>query len=246
MLPTFPLLLTFILLLLAVAWLNQRIYHQTVILVYQLTASTEYTFTFYFVLMLPGIFVHEASHWVAAKVLGLRPGKFQIWPRKRGKKLRLGSVTARSGGIWLDSVVGIAPLVIGSLLIALIGQSVFAAGQVTNALVAGRLGETLTALRNAFRSTDGPLWAYFLFTLANGMMPSAPDREPIKPVLLYSALAVLIYLLLGMPLDPLAELFNSLRQPLQSVTSALLLTILVDLVVLFLLAVVSALVPRRM
>lgn len=231
--------------LLIVVWLNHRIFIETNLLAFYLTRSPQRAYILYFLLMLPGIFVHEGSHWIAARLLGLRPGKFRVWPEQKRKHIRLGSVTSRSGGIWLDSIVGAAPLLVGSLLIALIGQHVFAAGQIASSLVHGDFSSFLTGLRSALTQTDSPLWAYLLFTLANGMMPSAPDREPIKPVLAYAFFAVLIYLLLGLPLEPFADLLSGLLTPLQSVSSTLLLTILLDLCVLIFAATINSLIQRN-
>lgn len=239
------LLLAFTLSLLAVVWLNHKIFIQTNLFAFYLTRSPQRAYILYFLLMLPGIVVHEGSHWIAAKLLGLRPGKFRVWPQTKGKHLRLGSVTSRSGGIWLDSIVGLAPLAVGSLLIALIGQHVFSAGQIASALVQGDLEATFRLLGAALRQTDGPLWAYFLFTFANGMMPSAPDREPVKPVAVYVSLAILVYLLLGLPLEPFTGLLTVLLGPLQSISSTLLLTILLDLVVLLVVTLLTWLVKRE-
>lgn len=238
------LLLAFSASLLIVARLNHRIFIETNLFAFYLTRSPQRAYILYFLLMLPGIFVHEGAHWMAAKVLGLRPGKFRVWPQTKGKHIRLGSVTSRSGGIWLDSIVGIAPLLVGSLLIALIGQHVFAAGQIASALVQGNLPDFWSRLGTALNQNDSLLWAYLLFTLANGMMPSSPDREPIKPVLVYSAFAVLLYLLLGLPLEPFADLFNSFLLPLQSISSTLLLTILLDLVVILIIGSVNRIIQR--
>lgn len=231
--------------LLIVVWLNHRIFIETNLLAFYITRSPQRAYILYFLLMLPGIFVHEGSHWLAARLLGLRPGKFRVWPQAKGKHIRLGSVTSRSGGIWMDSIVGVAPLLVGSLLIALIGQHVFSAGQIASALVQGNLPALWDGLRTALNQTDSPLWAYLLFTLANGMMPSAPDREPMKPVVLYGSMAILLYLVLGLPIEPFAALLAGMLTPLQSVSSTLLLTILLDLLVLFVVSVLNGMIQKN-
>ena len=40
------------------------------------------------------------------------------------------------------------------------------------------------------------------FAIGNAMMPSPSDTEPIKPLLLYVALAATLYFLVGLPLAP--------------------------------------------
>jgi len=36
----------------------------------------------YSLLMLPGVLVHEASHWVAATLLGVKAGRFSVVPER--------------------------------------------------------------------------------------------------------------------------------------------------------------------
>ena len=39
----------------------------------------------FWVLFLPGTLLHEISHWLTAKLLGVKTGKFSLWPKpKRG------------------------------------------------------------------------------------------------------------------------------------------------------------------
>jgi hypothetical protein len=220
-------------------WLNQQIYQQLYSIVYRLTASHKQAYTSYFLLMLPGIFVHEGSHWLVARLFGLKPGKFRVWPKPGAKSLRLGSVTFRSGGIWLDSIVGLAPLLIGSLLLAWIGQAVFQSDQMLDYFLTQGSMNGLRALASLLSRPDGLLWSYLLFTIANGMMPSASDREPLGPVLTSIVITLVLFLLLGLPVTALTSLFTAFLSPLQSVVSTLLLTIALDVAVLVALAILS-------
>ena len=232
--------------LLALAALSAQISLELQRVVYHLTGSIDYAVVVFFLLLLPGILIHEASHWIVAKVLGLKPGKFRVWPVRKGRMVGLGSVTTRSGGIWLDSLVGIAPLVMGTLLVGFLSRQWFAAEVLANAFSNGSLRGWLESLSSAFRQPDAALWAYLVFTIANGMMPSAPDREPVKPVLVYVGLAALGYLLLGLPLDPVRQTLEAGSARLMWLNSALVVTIALDVVVLVVLFLLSALTaPRR-
>jgi hypothetical protein len=234
-----PALLLFAVALLALAGLSRLISLRVHATVYLLTRAEGLAVAAYFLLMLPGIFVHEAAHWIVAKLLGLRPGRFTIWPKRHGRMVTLGSVTMRSGGIWLDSLVGIAPLVAGTILVALLARGLFTAAQLDAMMgyaapqAAGRpdLMRWLDAIGVAVARPDSAVRLYLIFTIANGMMPSAPDREPVKPVLVYIALAAALYLIAGLPLDPLANALAALVAPLMRVNAALVITVLLDLVV---------------
>jgi hypothetical protein len=87
------------------------------------------------------------------------------------------------------------------------------------------------SLRAALREPDAALWAYLLFAVANAMMPSASDREPLKPVLLYAGLAVVVYLLLRFPLGPIVSTVAFITPTVQELTSAFLLVLLLDLAI---------------
>jgi hypothetical protein len=227
----------FILTLLGLAWLSRQISQSFQLAVYAVTRSKDAPTVAIFLIFLPGVVIHEAAHWGMARLLGLRTGKFRIWPKRQGRHIGLGSVSVESKGVLPDSLVGLAPLLAGSILVVLIGNHVFNAYAVAGTLAQGRLIEGFQAFWRALGEPDGALWAYLLFAIANAMMPSASDREPIKPVLLYATVAVVLYVLLGMPLSPLTSLMQWMTPALQNLSSAFLFTIVLDaaaLVVLYL------------
>lgn len=231
--------------LLALAWFSGRISLGIQQVVYNFTGSVDYAVIAYFLLLLPGIVVHEAAHWVTAWALGLKPGKFVIWPKRRGRMVGLGSVTALRGGPLRDSLVGMAPLFAGTILVALMADAWFGGAALEQDLAGGSLALWFGALAAAFQRPDSALWAYGIFVIANGMMPSAPDREPLKPLLVYIALAALLYLLLGLPLDPLGALLDAGAGPLTYVNGALIVTLLLDVGVLVVLLMLGAVTLRR-
>ena len=203
--------------------------------IYMATHSMDMATVGLFLVLLPGIFIHEGAHWLMARVLGLRTGKFRVWPKRQGKMIGMGQVTVEQGGMWRDSLVGMAPLLIGSVLVALIGRHIFGANQLMTLLYEGELGAMFQTLAAALRRPDSALWAYLLFAIANAMMPSASDREPLLPVLLYLGFALIIYFFLGMPLTPFSAALNWLMPGLENLTSGLIFTIILDLIVLALL-----------
>ncbi len=242
---TLWLLTGFVLSLFGLAWLSRQISHHIQLPVYYLTRSKDAPALAIFLVFLPGVIVHEAAHWGMARLLGLRTGKFRVWPKRQGRHIGLGSVSVESRGPLLDSLVGIAPLLAGSVLVAWIGNQVFAAYDLAGSLAQGQIVEGFQAFRRALGEPDGVLWAYLLFAIANAMMPSASDREPVKPVLLYAGVAVLLYVLLGMPLRPLTTLMQWTTPALQTLSSALLFTIVLDVIALAALYLIRLLVAHK-
>jgi hypothetical protein len=234
----------FLLLLLVLAWLSRQISLLIQLPVYHLTRSQDAPTVAIFLVFLPGVLIHELAHWSMARLLGLRTGKFRVWPRRQGRHIGLGSVSVQSKGALADSLVGLAPLVVGVAVVAAVGSFFFGTYNMADRLSSGDYAGALTAFWAALRQPDGALWAYLLFAVANAMMPSAADREPIKPVLLYAALAAIIYVVLRLPAGPFVTLMGKITPALQVLVSAFLFTILLDLAALLVLWVIRLLIAR--
>lgn len=235
----------FILLMLLLAWLSRQISILTQQLTFALTRSKEAPTVAVFLLFLPGVIVHEAAHWLMARMLGLRTGKFRVWPRRQGRHIGLGSVSVESRNPVLDSLVGLAPLIAGSVLVTLIANAIFGADALAGTLAQGALRDGWSEFRRALGRPDGAIWAYFLFTIANAMMPSASDREPLQPVIVYAVAAASLYILLGMPLEGLGVVLVWAMPALESLSAGLLFTVILDLLVVAVLFVLRLLVFRR-
>ncbi len=230
--------ISFVLSLLLLAWLGRQISIHIQIPVYYGTGSKDAPTVALFLIFLPGIFIHEAAHWTMAKLCGLKTGGFRVWPTRKGKQIGLGSVNVASGGVFVNSLVGMAPLIVGTLLIGLISHYVFATGRLADALATGSLGDVFNVYIQLFAVQDSYLWAYLLFTIANSMMPSASDREPIRPIIIYSTLGVIIYFALGISTEVLQQIIGWLLPTLQNLTSAFTFTIILDVLVLSVLYVI--------
>jgi hypothetical protein len=226
----------FALLLLLLAWMSRQIGLLIQENVYRITRSPDLAMVILFIVYLPGILVHESAHWLMAKVLGLKTGKFRVWPRKQGRQIGMGSVSVARGGTIADSAVGLAPLIIGSILVALIGTQIFQTEQISsiwqtrnwNAI----LGQWQTALTS---NPDGLLWSYLLFAVANAMLPSSSDREPLKSLLLYILIFGGIYFLIDRSGQVFLQIAAWLVPSIQILVSAFLFIAILDVVVLALL-----------
>lgn len=231
--------------LFGLGWCARQISLRTQLVVYYLTGSADHAALAIFLLLLPGVFVHELAHWLAAKLVGLRTGKFRVWPTRQKTHIGLGSVTVQRGGPWRDAFVGIAPLVAGTALLALIGAIALQSDLLLGQLEQGRLIDTLGAFFQAFTRADALLWSYLLFTIGNSMMPSRSDREPLKLVWIYVVFAVLVYFVVGLPIDPVTLLLGWVIPAFELVVSGVLFTILLDALVLAVLYPAEALLAMR-
>lgn len=236
-----PTLLIFAVGLLVLAWCSYQISLRTQLVTYYLTGSLDMATLAIFLLLMPGVFVHELSHWLTARLLGLRTSKFRVWPQRHKDRIGLGSVSVQRGGAWRDSIVGMAPLITGTMLLAIIGALAFQSDQLLEQLQQGRVLDTVGQFYQALGNADALVWAYLLFVIGNSMMPSRSDREPVKPLLLYLGFAVLIYFIVGLPLDPITALLGWVLPAFQIVAGAILFTIGVDVAVILVLLVLQLL-----
>jgi hypothetical protein len=207
-----------------------------------LTGSPKVAMWLYWVLFLPGTFVHELSHWLVAKLLLVQTSRFSLWPQmKKGGELQMGSVQVEVSDPFRHSLIGLAPLLVGSLAVLLIGQGRLELGRLVEALSSGEVEAISEAITYILLQSDVWLWFYLIFAISNAMLPSASDREAWRTVLLYLALA--LGLAIGLGLNP------TMPPPLQALglmiitylLSAFVITIGVDLFFIVIIALTETL-----
>lgn len=164
-----------------------------------LTGSSQVAIWLFWVLFLPGTFLHELSHWVTAKLLGVKTSRFSLWPtiKKKGE-LQMGSLQVEVADPFRHSLIGLAPLIFGSLAVLLIGQGRLELGVLGQAMIGGDLELIGEALALTLAVPDVWLWLYLLFAIANAMLPSPSDRQAWLSVSIYLGLAFLVAIGLGL------------------------------------------------
>lgn len=176
---------------LVVRWFGLRV--QRLILI--LTDSQDAALYVYHFVLLPGTLLHECAHWLSAKLLGVRTGRFTLMPERKGNVARFGAVQVGASDPVRASIIGAAPLFIGLAAATAIARWRFGvtAAMPTSSAEAG-------ALWQALRSTpDAALWLYLILSVSNAMLPSASDRRSwhwvgLGLLVLLAALALLGYL----------------------------------------------------
>lgn len=139
----------------------------------------------YFVIFLPGVILHEFSHWLAAKVLFVQTGKISIWPRPKNGVLEMGYVTIEKVDPLRQSLIGVAPLIVGSIAIILISQWRLGLKEIGSMLASGDWQGFRDTLYTAIKRNDFWLWMYLLFAISNSMLPSPSDRKPWVSVIIF-------------------------------------------------------------
>ncbi len=168
------------------------------------------------VILFPGVLLHETSHYLSAKLLGVKTGRFSIIPRtQEDGKLRLGYVEIASAGFVREALIGLAPLVTGIILVAYIAIFQMTLLPTWEYIRLANFSSMWAHLMTLPQSNDFWLWFYVAFSISSTMMPSASDRHAWLP------LGLLLFGLLGLAilagagswmLDTLAPPLNQFLQ----------------------------------
>ncbi len=203
---------------------------------YLVTGHPTVAMWIFFLIFLPGTLVHEFSHWLVAKLLGVKTGRVVIWPEaKRDGSLWLGAIQVARSDPLRSSLIGLAPLISGSLLVALIGSHL-ELDRLGDALISSRWERVWDALAYSASLPDFWLWLYLLFAVANRMLPSPADREPWKSVILFLALISIAVVSAGWTPRITPELSNTLLNIVDFLLYAFTLTVVIDVFMALLIA----------
>lgn len=138
----------------------------------------------YFYLLAPGVVLHELSHWLVAKLLLVRTGDVALFrpgknQRAAGPKITLGYVEVFRTDPFRQSIIGLAPLPVGVLVLLLLSRPLnFAVVGVSSNEMLNTLRDFPSDLWQTLAQPINVLWLYLVFTVSNGMLPSQPDRRP--------------------------------------------------------------------
>jgi hypothetical protein len=223
---------TLAILLLIERWIHRHM--QGVMLL--LTGDAEVAVTLYALPLLPGIALHELSHALAAILLGVRVGRISIRPKRTGQRIQLGFVPVERTDAVRASLIGLAPLVVGSIAILLIGYSLLGLQAIGGAMLAGNWRGLLTEFPAALQTPDAWLWAYVVFTISNTMLPSGADRQAWPPLILFLLLAGLLIWIAGLGPAVVNSLSGFLTLALHWLAAICVITIVIDLPFVLLIA----------
>ena len=179
--------------------LLQRLLHREIQAVFLiLTRDPGLTMVLFSILFLPGVFLHELSHFLMAKILFIRTGKFSIFPKSLpGGRLQLGYVeTARSDPV-RDSLVGAGPLIIGTLFVAYVAIYHLQLRVLLDVFRNGQLDLFWMGVRALPNARDFYVWFYLAFAVSSTMMPSESDRHAWLELIISIVVLLAIVLLIG-------------------------------------------------
>ncbi len=202
-------------------WLHQHIQGLT----FAVTGDPGCAMRILFFLLLPGIILHEGSHWAVAKLLGVRTGKVSLGlARARGKQFSLGSVNVERTDSLRESLIGLAPFVVGLGAILLIAGYGFDLWPDS--------GLTLNQMLDRVISTaaDWLTWLdlYLIFAVSTAMIPSESDREPWGMLIAVFGVVGGVAILLGWTPRIPQDVIDLARRVLQALTFVFSVSVVVN------------------
>lgn len=191
-------LLWFVAMLVPLVFL-QRLLHREIQAVFLIaTRDPRFTIIFFQILFLPGVFLHEVSHFLTAKLLRVRTGGFSVIPRALpGGRLQLGYVETAKSDIVRDSLIGAAPLIFGTLFVAYVAIDRLDMRVLWDTFRNGQFDLFWLGLRLLPTVGDFYLWFYLAFAVSSTMMPSESDRHAWLELVVSVGILFAIALLVG-------------------------------------------------
>jgi len=167
-------------------------------------------------LFFPGVLLHETSHYVMARLLGVRTGRFSLVPKVMANgTLRLGFVETSVTDPLRDTLIGAAPLISGVLVMTILGLKPLGILPLTEWVFKGDWATLASEVVKLPARPDFWLWFYLAFAVSSTMLPSASDRRAWWSIGLVVAVLALLAILPGVSgwmMENLAPVVNrSLR-----------------------------------
>lgn len=149
-------------------------------------------------LLFPGVLLHELSHFVMARLLGVRTGRLSLLPRVMANgNMRLGYVETAATDPLRDTLIGAAPLISGMLVVSLLGAEPLGILPLADSLFEVELSVLWAEAAKLPARPDFWLWFYLAFAVSSTMLPSAADRRAWWSLGVFIALILLLALIPG-------------------------------------------------
>ena len=214
-------------------FLQRRLHREIQSCFLLLTRRAELSIALFSLLFLPGVLLHELSHFLMARMLGVATGRFSLLPQPMPNgRLQLGYVETARTDIFRDALIGASPLLAGGIFVALVGVYRMGLGALWEALLSGDGQVFRMATAAILEKSDFWVWFYLTFTVSSTMLPSTSDRRAWLPLGLIVVVLLSLVLLAGAGLWLISNLAPALNTALRALAGVLGISVLVHLVLL--------------
>jgi hypothetical protein len=214
--------------------LLQRLLHreiQSVLLI--ASRDVNITMGIFSIIFLPGVFLHESSHFIMAKILRVPTGGFSLLPRSLPNgRLQLGYVETARADVVRDSLIGAAPLITGTLFVAYVAIERFEMRILWDVLRNGQLNLFWMGMRALPNVQDFYLWYYLVFAVSSTMMPSESDRHAWLPLGVWISVLLALAIFAGAGIWMLENIAPALNDFLSAVATLFGLSVILHIVLI--------------
>jgi hypothetical protein len=159
--------------------LNRCIYRY-LLLIFKNQKLATYLFA---LLFLPGVALHEVSHWIMAKILLVKTHDFSLVPEwVEDGTIRFGFVEMSKTDRIRSAIIALAPLLSGVAIILWLAFTHLHLDIVLQGMIELNWDLVGEGVKVFFRTPDLFLRMYLLFTISNTMLPSPTDHKVWLPV----------------------------------------------------------------
>lgn len=193
----------------------------------------------YSLLFLPGVVIHEMSHFFAATLMGVRTGEISIFPRRDSEddgRIALGTVKVEKTDFIRSSLIGAAPFVTGSIALFALVSIMFdpIMGQFEWTSVSQLIGvgqQLLSSPRNM-------LFFYLVFAISNTMFVSKEDARAFPVIAFFLLLIGGVMLVTGTAQYIGRIMWPRIEPQVIILTASFLAALIIDLVVVLVLKMI--------
>jgi hypothetical protein len=219
-----------------------RIYlcHDAALIPHMLVGVNRFALWLHALFMLPGTLLHEMSHAVAALVLLVDVQSFSVIPTGE----TLGEVHIERPDIFRSTLIGLAPLFTGTLVVLLISALAFDLSLLYQAIAQSDWVTIANSIHGRLSNTWTWVAIYIIFVVSASMFPSKSDiSPPLQILLLFIPVFIAGLVHLTAPYTPwLVEPTNTLFRWLSLIFG---FTLVVDLPILLLFTASTEAIARQ-
>ena len=215
-------LVWFLLLLGPFLFLQRSLHREVQAFFLLLTRRQDISIVIFSLLFFPGVLLHETSHYLMARLLNVRTGRFSIIPRPLPDgHLQLGYVETAKVDFLRDSLIGFAPLLVGGGFVIFAGVAHLGLDELWLAWTDSSSTTLIQGIRQSYQMEDFWLWFYLAFTVSSTMFPSSSDRRAWLPL----GIVLLAFFIIGAALGAGPWMAENLAPVLNSAFRTLVLAI---------------------
>lgn len=184
--------------LLPLFFIQHRLHFETQAVLLLITRRVDIATAVFSLIFFPGVLLHELSHFITARLLGVKTHGFSIFPStKSDGRLQLGYVETAQTDFVRDAVIGAAPLLMGGLFVTFAGLRMLGLGELLERIGTFDLVAVIEGLNTLNRQPDFWIWFYLTIAVSATMMPSRSDRRAWPALLLFVLIVAVVSVLAG-------------------------------------------------